>query len=135
MLGQEEAVPAGLAEPDLQGIPGAHRPGRQMVEEGGLPDPGDRTLDMRPAAQRVEMGRVAVLVEELAAGFQRAGYAEPPAPVRPVELGHRIQGMELLVRAPEQFVGFRRAVVEALPSTKMRVCWTPTSVSSTGAKQ
>ena len=51
MLGQEEAVAAGLADAVLQGLPGAHRPGRQIVEEGGLLDPGDGALDLRPAAR------------------------------------------------------------------------------------
>ena len=45
VFGQEEAVAAGLPNPVIQGLPGAYRHCRQVVEKCGPLDAGDGTLD------------------------------------------------------------------------------------------
>ena len=114
VFGQEEAVAAGLPNPFLQGLPGAYRPCRQAVEKCGPLDPDDGALDRWPAAEGVEVDRVAFVPDKLAPGLERAAGLAPPAPVGAAELGDRLPGREPAPGPLQQFVALLHAGVEPI---------------------
>ena len=112
VLRQEEAVPAGLPDAVLHGLARGRGLRRQVVENGGALDALDRALDLRPAAERREMRRVAIVPEELASAPQGALRLAVPARVPPPELYDRLPGVELSLRPLQQRVAPGQAGVE-----------------------
>ena len=105
---------AGLPDTVFELLPLGRNARRQVVEDARTFQAGDGGLDFFAAAERIEVGGVALVSEKLAPGLYRAVRLAPPAHMHPAEIDDGPVGFELSLRPLQQPVAPFQAGVEPI---------------------